>query len=884
MIRNEEKIMENNIITSETTILDVRKNILYESQEILSILRLSGIKSIIDKNCSNLYDKLVAKYNKLNNMEYSVGVAAGQSAGKSTVLNTTVLEYPVLPFCTGSTTCVPTIIKYGKEIGIEISVKNVEKTGTEENEKIMVTEARNIKLSCSSISKTLYEKLLKYLAECHKVLALENAWCFTKQPITYYNGKTTPQDFNISYDNPKQIAMMMAAVLCAYVNQNADKSELDGEQIEALKMQQELLRDLGLKDNEKYYTVTLYWDTPLLEKGLVFYDLPGLDSNNTNNNGYLSHEEITKMTINEVQTTIYLFKPEVTNEGKDIVAHFLNTESIRELKSKNERVIIAVNKIDLPGDVSAVERALKDAEKSISDYSLKAKVYGISSQVYGDYIYHKNGAIKLHNTYCCFSKFGITDTDEAEEMAPVIIKRINSLNEKYPMTKFSAALDNLVEKAILTNIVEYVHALYELLLNLVRYVKHRVTTIEILKETIDDATKKVVKNLQELADKSSGEVQLSVSNFIDDSLSDIEKQIDFSTKFDEFITSMKNDMSSLKSKCSSLKDKLKENWCGDIVITRNNGSVKEQPNYDNWISLKSAIRDERFDAAFKKFTLSLKSIIKKIQDVNSDINTGSKKQYENILNELISDIDKTIKEEHEKLDKYEQDSEKIKNIKEKINSVGTQLKDLVNECLLDISLKLEDTGSTETLNSSMTENALKQQDKVLTNIITLMKEKADKLSTTGIFATSVGLIYPYVITDFINTEFTITDSWVKKLEASLNPESLVATYVFDAKQEKKAALLEPAMNLNDKVEDLIKTLLTAKEEDIKGLIPEKENLTETINRIHSDFNRTIKIENIMNSLRTNEAFKAELKNADTVNFKELGKEIDKVLKQGGGRD
>ena len=65
-----------------------------------------------------------------------------------------------------------------------------------------------------------------YLTKCYTVLGLKNILYFTKQPIMYYGTEITKEDLNLSYSDPKHIAMMMLAVLCTYANQNAEEQLL----------------------------------------------------------------------------------------------------------------------------------------------------------------------------------------------------------------------------------------------------------------------------------------------------------------------------------------------------------------------------------------------------------------------------------------------------------------------------------------------------------------------------------------------------------------------------------------------------------------------------------------------------------------------------------
>lgn len=874
--------MNSNIFNAETTALDMRKSVLYEGEEILKLCNDPSVKAIIDENCGELYTKSIKNFNKLNDLEYNVGIGAVQAAGKSAVINADVLEYPLLPFCNGSTTCVPTILKYGKEVKIEISVKELKEEKHGKVTKKVIEEKKNLILPCSSISKALYDKMLLYFTKCHTVLALDNVGFFTKNHIDEYGSTVHPEDLKVSQNDPKHIAMLMTTVLCAYVNQNISEEELDARWIEAQNMQLEILRDLGLSDDDKFYTVTVYWDAPLLEKGLVFYDLPGLGSNNTNNNGYLSHEEITKTTLNEVQTVIYLFEPNVTLGGTDVITSFLNCDAIHELKSKNERVIAAVNKIDLVRGVAA-ERAVDDAETVLNKYLQSAKVYKISAQSYGDYTFLKKGIIELHNTGYVINEVKPRKLERDPEGC---LEEVEDNYKDYPMTEFLETLDNLAERAIYTNILSFIRSIYELILNVERYAKNRINTIKILRKKIDDSTKAVISKLQKMTDESSGEVQEVIKKYVDESLSEIEGEINFTQIFNGFISKMEDEMSSLKSECISIKDKLNVDFWDNIVISRGNGKQLVQPNYDNWNNLKAKVRNAKFNESFRHITLGFKDIIKKIQDKCSGMNTPAKEQYEKILNAVLKEIDDTIFCETSKLDDLMKvqgnDDKSIEEVKKIIYSIGNQLKVYVCECLDDIVLKLYDSDDVTDLNTQLTDVALEQQKAIEAQIQLLMQEKTEALPSTGIIMKSTGLIAKQTIDNFFMSAFDIPDSWVDSLKVGLNPENLVATYVFDAKQSKKLALLNPAMTLNEKVEKLAKDLEKASEDDIIDYGTEIKLLLDVLIKMSSELDRGIKMENIINGIRRENGYENELKNVENVNFVDLQTDINKYIKNEKG--
>lgn len=858
----------------EANAIELKSKILNEGEKIMKLLQSPDLKRLIDTKYYHLYEKTKYNYDKLRDFRYTVGMVSGQSAGKSSLINSMVLEYPILPFCMGSTTCAPTILKYGKNIAIEISVKSVKLSEGENNDSLLLEEKRSIKLTCSSVPKVLFDKMMVYLTKCYTVLGLKNILYFTKQPIMYYGTEITKEDLNLSYSDPKHIAMMMLAVLCTYANQNAEEQLLSGNQVELLNMQKELLHDFGLKDEEKFYTVTLYWDSPLLKKGLVFYDLPGLDSNNKNNNGYLSHEEITKMTINHVQTAVYVFKPEVTKEGENIISYFMNTEAIRELKSKSDRVIIAVNKIDLAGNMAAVERALDDAKASISKYSLKSKVFGISAQAYGDYLFYKKDIIGLHNTSVANEVFKIGDMNQLVAFTDLVKMRIESDNKTYPAEEFLNALDKLAENAVFTNVLSFVRSLYNLLLEIIRESKSRIMIIDALHKKIDSSTRQIINILQQMADKSSGEVQRIVTDYIDESLKEVLYEVNFTQTFNEFIQRIDIDMVLLKEKCITIRNNLSENFIGDVVISRNNGTEIIRPNYDNWNRLKMEVRNASLMLSFTSISNGFKKIIENIQEKCAKIDVSVKEQYNAVLTGLLNGLDTVIKNEFSKLDNFKgtvNDKIIINSIKNAISGVGEQIKSFVGDCLTDINMKLKDNDEIYALNEQLADLALDKQNLIENKIRCLMKEKTKAIEESGVLMQSTKLVRMSELDTFINNSFVISETWKNNLKETLTPDSLVLEYVTKAKQAKRKVLLSPAIAMNDKVSMSKKILENTSEADLKKYLEEKIfllKILDEIGEISCDINE---FDKILDEARRNQFYAEEMKNVDGIVFSQLTK-------------
>lgn len=86
---------------------------------------------------------------QLKDFAFDIGFAGGMSSGKSTVINS-LIEYPLMPTCKLTTTCVGTHIFYGEKPKLCVVDED--------------TQKRVLDIDCTNISQTHFEKLKDYSA------------------------------------------------------------------------------------------------------------------------------------------------------------------------------------------------------------------------------------------------------------------------------------------------------------------------------------------------------------------------------------------------------------------------------------------------------------------------------------------------------------------------------------------------------------------------------------------------------------------------------------------------------------------------------------------------------------------------------------------------
>lgn len=335
---------------------------------------------------------LFANYQKLlaegGSTEFSIAAASAQSGGKSTLFNA-VLTYPLLATAANTTTACATEIRYGSRPSVQIRYYG-EYGQTFEDGPVLRGEDR--------LSETLWRELLEFACLCvkEKVILPETLQYYAEKRLS----KEPPQwnELRMSRDDPKQVIQLLLILLTVYVGQNDEKPQENRMRVCAERNR--LLQEIGV-DPKRDYSVQVRWDSPLLERGLVLIDLPGLGANAKEieeGDGRVrrSHDRITIDYLQNADAVFLFFDPSaIAGTIPLVLGTLLSGERMKYVVTKESRIIPIINKADLgeaqiPFTTSQVRSILKDLEVPV--------IYPMSA-ISGEYRLVKSGLHPIEKTW-----------------------------------------------------------------------------------------------------------------------------------------------------------------------------------------------------------------------------------------------------------------------------------------------------------------------------------------------------------------------------------------------------------------------------------------------------------------------------------------------------
>lgn len=335
---------------------------------------------------------LFANYHKLlaggGSTEFSIAAASAQSGGKSTLFNA-VLTYPLLATAANTTTACATEIRYGNRPSIQIRYYGEHDEDFEDGPVLRGEDKLN---------ETLWRELLKFACLCVKeeVILPETLQYYADKRLS----KEPPQwdELRMSPDEPKQVVQLLLILLTVYVGQNDEKPQENRARVCAERNR--LLQKIGV-DPKRDYSVLVRWDSPLLERGLVLIDLPGLGANakeKEEGDGRVrrSHDEITIDYLQNADAVFLFFDPSAIAGTIPLVLEtLLNGERMKYVVTKESRIIPIINKADLgeaqiPFTTSQVRSILKDLEVPV--------IYPMSA-ISGEYRLVRSGLHPIEKTW-----------------------------------------------------------------------------------------------------------------------------------------------------------------------------------------------------------------------------------------------------------------------------------------------------------------------------------------------------------------------------------------------------------------------------------------------------------------------------------------------------
>lgn len=324
------------------------------------------------------YAKLASQLKQLRNFRFQVGFAGGMSSGKSSVINS-ILEYPLMPTCKLTTTCVGTHLFYGEIPRISVVDDN--------------TRKKVLDVDCTNISPAHFEKLKEYACTTTRIKIIENLQHFTDHNLFEDKDSFTPEMLNMNRTDPNHVIILMMILLTVYVDQNSpmmtEKTKLVNKQREAT------LNFFGLQDQVVNYTIHLQWNGELLKSGMTIIDLPGLgayapDKEIGDGQILKGHDSIATDAIQHTDAMVFLVDPEVDGTGIPALQAMISSTALKQAVNQNDLIIPILNKVDSCSGASEVKQAVEKFVSILQNTGIHKQDEDIHrySAWYGEYQYH----------------------------------------------------------------------------------------------------------------------------------------------------------------------------------------------------------------------------------------------------------------------------------------------------------------------------------------------------------------------------------------------------------------------------------------------------------------------------------------------------------------
>ena len=350
---------------------DVFQAELYNSgQRLLS--RLSKIEGIQDLE-GKTYEDLKERLAQLRDFHFNIGFAGGMSSGKSTVINS-LIEYPLMPTCKLTTTCVGTHMFYGERPRICVVDDD--------------TGNQVLNVDCTNVSQMHFQKLKEYACVTTRVKIIENLQHFTSHNLFEDKDSLRPDMLEMSRENPNHVIILLLILLTVYVDQN--DTEMNPQTRAANEKRREVLDFFNMDPNTINYTIQLQWNGDFLRSGMTITDLPGLgayapDKDCGNGKILKGHDNITTNAIGKTDAMVFLVDPQVDGTAVPALSAMLKNVQMKEAVNQGDLIIPVMNKVDdchgkamVEASVDKFVSVLKNVgvEKEREDVHLYSAWYG----------------------------------------------------------------------------------------------------------------------------------------------------------------------------------------------------------------------------------------------------------------------------------------------------------------------------------------------------------------------------------------------------------------------------------------------------------------------------------------------------------------------------
>lgn len=543
-------------------------------------------------------------YRQLKDFEYNIGIIGVQSSGKTSVLNT-LLGYPYMPVAGVVTTCAVAHIKYRKEFGIEVCEHR----------------GKQFAIDLGGIGEELFNELKLYACSCIKEYDIEQLNYFMTASEINEDGKriVKPENLKLDYGNIRHRVILVLNILLCYVDMNADPQFLKQEVLDIIAWRSRLLPKLGFSKAAGDYTVTLYCDSPVLQQGLAFTDLPGLGADvGQGSGGMSSHDQITLDEAKKVDAVMFIMTPTMTADDKKPIKDILPIFTGRKISNAENKLIPIVNKIDMVeggGYKNKVDELYAECGLSALD---SRNTFDISAKRAEKRLFDLNSELRLDRSWCAHSLPECFRTDE-------MIRQ--GMESNYEKSNFDVIYDYILTylpKAMTVEALQLMLYVYQEISSVMTVEKAGLEINEQFMHSGVDASVKLIKVLEDSVAQVVGKGSTKQKNASEKILDDFKLKV-LSEKAqrdiaDNFTALVKADHCTMAQEVQKYGNLLleKANMFGDIVLSRKNGQKKEVENTENWEKLKKRVLEEDYSKGFAYFQREVGNMDEKFIDKIKD--------------------------------------------------------------------------------------------------------------------------------------------------------------------------------------------------------------------------------------------------------------------------
>ncbi len=347
------------------------------------------------------YAELVEKLKQLRDFHFNIGFAGGMSSGKSTVINS-LIEYPLMPTCKLTTTCVGTHLFYGEKPRISVVDDD--------------TGRQVLNVDCANLPQEHFRKLKEYACVTTHVKIIENLQHFTDHNLFQDKDSFTPDMLQMDRNDSNHVILLLMILLTVYVDQNS--AQMNQKTLAANKKREEVLKFFGFDTNTVNYTIQLQWNGELLKSGMTITDLPGLGAyapdRDIGGRTIKGHDTISTDAVKRTDAMVFLVDPQVDGTGVPALQAMISNAELKGIVNQSDLIIPVLNKVDDCSGTSEIRQAVDKFVDILKNTGVKKSGEDVHlySAWYGEY---KFGGIPDDRTCFYFRNYSDFKDDVLED-------------------------------------------------------------------------------------------------------------------------------------------------------------------------------------------------------------------------------------------------------------------------------------------------------------------------------------------------------------------------------------------------------------------------------------------------------------------------------------